>query len=173
MVQHNANSTVLLGSKKVEIKPEFMRMAINAALKGIKNGGGPFGACIVDFDGRVIACAANSVINTPSPTRHAEVNAIDLACRKLKTHVLDKYAIYTTTEPCLMCRGAIYWAQLPIVVYGTNQKDARTLGFDELNITDAQFLKLAKRKTAIVGDFLRNEAQCVFSEFKKISGKLY
>ena len=168
-----AYKTVRLGSRKILLQPKFMQMAIDAALKGIKKGGGPCGACIVDFDGNVVSCAANSVVSTPSPTRHAEVNAIDLACKKLKTHILGRHIIYTSTEPCLMCRGAIYWAKLPIVVYGTSQHDARKAGFDELNISDAQFLKLGKRKTVIVRDFMRKDARRIFAEFKKISGKMY
>jgi len=159
--------------KKVFLRPKFMQMAIDAALKGMEKGGGPFGACIVDFDGKAVSCASNSVIRTPSPTRHAEVCAIDLACKKLKTHILDRHIIYTTTEPCLMCRGAIYWARLPIVVYGANQEDARKAGFDELNLTDAQFIRLGKRKTVMVRGYMRKDALLTFAAFRKISGKLY
>jgi len=165
--------SVLVGGRKVAIRPEFMQMAIDTALKGIKKGRGPFGACITDLDGKLVSCAANSVILTPSPTRHAEVCAIDAACKKLKTHMLGRHIIYTTTEPCLMCRGAIYWAQIPVIVYGTNQNDARALGFDELNISDAQFLRIGKRKTAIIRGFMRKEAKGIFWKFRKISGKMY
>jgi len=159
--------------KKILLEEKFMRKAIDVALLGIKKGNGPFGAAIVDFKGNVISCTANSVVKSKNPTLHAEVNAIAAACKKLKTHILDKHIIYTTTEPCLMCRGAIYWAQIPIIVYGTNQKDARVLGFDEINISDAQYNRIGKRKMIIVKDFMRKEAKVIFSEFKKMQGKMY
>jgi guanine deaminase len=159
--------------EKIILEEKFMKMAIDAALVGMKKGSGPFGAAVVDFKGNLVSCAANSVVRSKNPTMHAEVNAIAAACKKLGTHVLDEHIIYTTCEPCLMCRGAIYWAQIPVIVYGANQKDAKILGFDEINISDAQFQRIGKRKMVIVKDFMRADAQEVFREFRKMQGKMY
>lgn len=165
--------SIRCNGRKILLDEKFMEKAISAALLGIRKGRGPFGAAIVDFDGKMISCATNSVVQTPSPTKHAEVNAIDQACRKLKTYVLDRHLIYSTTEPCLMCRGAIYWAHIPIIVYGTDQKDARVLGFDEINISDAQYRKIGKRKIIIVKHFMRKEALGIFRQFRKLKGQMY
>jgi len=150
-----------------------MEKAVACALKGIKRGGGPFGACVSDLEGKIIACASNSVLPDKNPTHHAEINAISAACKKLGTHALDEHILYTTTEPCLMCRGAAYWAKMPIIVYGTNQKDAKRLGFDELNLTDGQFLKIAARKQIIATEFMRKECLGIFAHFRRRRGKLY
>lgn len=150
-----------------------MAKAVACALEGMKKGGGPFGACITTIEGKIVACAANSVIPNHNPSQHAEVNAISAACRKLRTHVLDEHILYTTTEPCLMCRGAAYWAQIPVIVYGTNQTDARRAGFDELNLTDRQFLKIAARKQIILADFMRKECMETFKQFRRRNGRLY
>ncbi len=164
---------LIYNGEKISLERKFMRKAIDAALNGIRKGSGPFGAAIVDFEGNMISCTTNSVVKSRNPTLHAEVNAIATACKKLRTHVLDRHIIYTTTEPCLMCRGAIYWAQIPIIVYGTTQEDAKILGFDEINISDAQYKKIGKRKMVIVKDFMRDEAQRIFREFRKIQGQMY
>jgi tRNA(Arg) A34 adenosine deaminase TadA len=166
-------ATVRYKGEEIILDKKPMRKAIDAALIGIKKGSGPFGAAIVDFEGKVISCTANSVVKSRNPTLHAEVNAIIMACKKLRTHVLDRHIIYTTTEPCLMCRGAIYWAQIPVIVYGTNQKDVKILGFDEINISDAQFQRIGKRRMVIVKDFMRADAKKIFREFRKMQGKMY
>ena len=166
-------ATVAFEGRKIRLERKFMQKAIDAALEGIKKGSGPFGAAIVDFEGNLISVAVNSVVKSKNPTLHAEVNAIGAACKKLKTHVLDRHILYTTTEPCLMCRGAIYWAQIPIIVYGTDQKDARVLGFDEINISDSQYNRIGRRKMIIKKHFMRDEAKEIFRRFKKMQGQLY
>lgn len=160
-------------AQEIVLQRAAMSKAIACALAGLKKGGGPFGACISTLEGKIVACAANTVLPDGNPTRHAEVNAIAAACKKLKTHVLDGHVLYTTTEPCLMCRGAIYWAQIPVIVYGTGQKDARGLGFDEINITDAQMRKIARRKPVIITGFMREACREIFRQFRRMQGKLY
>ena len=58
--------------------------------------GGPFGALITSPDGKIISEAKNSVLSDCDPTAHAEVNAIRTACKKLKTHDLSNYILYTS-----------------------------------------------------------------------------
>ena len=100
--------------KKAETGDDFMRKAIAEARKNLlRPQGGPFGACIVK-DGRVLAAARNTVLKDDA-TSHAEVNAIRLASRKLGTFDLTGCEIYSTTEPCPMCFGAIHWARIGTV----------------------------------------------------------
>ena len=168
-----AKTLIPIKGSRVPLRRSAMTNAIRCALSGMQKGGGPFGATITTLGGKTVACASNSVIPDRNPTCHAEMNAIAAACKKLKTHVLDKCVLYTTTEPCLMCRGAAYWAQIPIIVYGTNQKDAKVLGFDEINISDKQFLKIGKRKPVMVPDFMREDCRELFTQFGRLRGKLY
>jgi len=173
----NKEMSVVITSKKIFLEPKYMLKAIETTkkeiLKKTKNKSGPFGACIVDLKGRIVACESNQVISKNDPTQHAEVRAISKACKKLKTICLDKCILYTTCEPCLMCRGAIYWAQIPVIVYGLTQKDARAIGFDEINITDKQFAHIAKRKVKIIKNYMRNECMELFEIYKKNKGIVY
>ncbi|NRD21737.1 nucleoside deaminase [Winogradskyella litoriviva] len=112
-------------------KEQFMKEAVNAALKGMNNNeGGPFG-CVVVKDGKIIGRGNNKVTSTNDPTAHAEVTAIRDACKNLDSFQLEGCEIYTSCEPCPMCLGAIYWARPDKVYYGSNQVDAAKIGFDD------------------------------------------
>jgi len=92
-------------------REDYLREAIRVAADSVENGGGPFGAVVVR-DGEVIVRAANRVTRNNDPTAHAEVEAIRKACRILGTFQLEGCEIYTSSEPCPMCLGAVYWARL-------------------------------------------------------------
>lgn len=110
---------------------QYMQLAIQEALKGIKRGhGGPFGAVIVK-DGKVIASCHNTVLKDHDSTCHAEINVLRKASRKLKRETLSDCEIYTTGQPCKMCLGAINWAKVKTVYYGNTYKDALNMGFDD------------------------------------------
>ena len=90
---------------------KFLKEAVKMAEKGMLEGkGGPFGAVIVQ-NGKIIARGCNQVTSSNDPTRHAEVDAIRKACKKLGTFELRDCIIYSSCEPCPMCLGAIYWAR--------------------------------------------------------------
>ena len=115
----------------IKNKEQFMKEAVNAALKGMNNNeGGPFG-CVVVKDGEIVGRGNNKVTSTNDPTAHAEVTAIRDACNNLNSFQLDGCEIYTSCEPCPMCLGAIYWARPDKVYYGSNQIDAANIGFDD------------------------------------------
>lgn len=95
---------------------------------------GPFMAAIYDEKGKFIAKAQNSVIPGCDCTNHAEMNAIRLAQKKLKTYDLSKYnlSIYVTAEPCIMCAGGIMWSGIKNVYFSVYSKDVEEItGFDE------------------------------------------
>src|SRR5580765_548133 len=118
----------------------FMARAIQLAIENVRSGqGGPFGAVIVK-DGNVIAEGANSVTAANDPTAHAEVVAIRQACQKLGLFELKNCDLYTSCEPCPMCMGAIYWARLARVYFGSLAVDASQAGFDDSFI----YLEIAK-----------------------------
>lgn len=116
---------------KVAAVPQYMRKAIDLALKNAGSvSGGPFGAVIVK-DGEIIAAASNSVTVDNDPTAHAEVNAIREACRRLGTFSLAGCQLYTSCEPCPMCLAAAYWARIDKIYYAADQHDAARAGFDD------------------------------------------
>mmetsp|Transcript_7404 Transcript_7404/g.8997 ORF Transcript_7404/g.8997 Transcript_7404/m.8997 type:complete len:182 (-) Transcript_7404:565-1110(-) len=116
----------------------FMDTAVKEAEEGVRRGeGGPFGAVIVDKNGKIVARAHNMVLQTNDPTAHAEVTCIRKACAKLGKFDLSDCKIYSTCEPCPMCFGAIHWAKLPVCIYGATAKDAADAGFDDAFIYNA------------------------------------
>ena len=108
---------------------EFMRLAIEEARDGIRNGhGGPFGSVIVK-NGVVVGRGHNRVLANNDPTCHGEVAAIRDACRNLDSFDLTGCEIYTTGEPCHMCLCACMWANISKIYYGCNIADNDSIGF--------------------------------------------
>ena len=141
-----------------------MNMAIEASMKSVENGGGPFGAVIVRGD-EVVAVASNSVTLKNDPTAHAEVEAIRVACTSLKTFSLAGCDIYTSCEPCPMCLSAIYWAGIDRIFYANRRTDARDIGFDDDYIYTQIPLDPAKR-TIPACEFMRDSALKVFKAWE-------
>jgi len=115
---------------------EFMKIAIEEALDGMKcNDGGPFGAVIVR-NGEIISSAHNEVVNTNDPTAHAEVTALRKASKILGRFDLSDCEIYSSCEPCPMCFAAIHWAKIKKLYYGSTRQDAANIDFDDQYIYD-------------------------------------
>jgi guanine deaminase len=139
----------------------FMLRAIREARRNLaRPDGGPFGACIVK-DGRVVAAARNTVLRDDA-TCHAEVNAIRRASKRLGTFDLSGCEIYSTTEPCPMCFGAIHWARIGTVFYGTGIRDAARAGFHELRVSNAQLKALGRSRIVLVPGVHRAECLELF-----------
>lgn len=150
---------------------KFMKMAIALSKKNIEKAmGGPFGAVLVR-NGKVIAKSTNKVIATNDPTAHAEIVAIRIASKKLKSFDLSDCVIYTSCEPCPMCLGAIYWSRISKIFYANTKYDAAEIGFDDKFIYDELDLPVEKRKLPVV-QLLRNEAIEAFKEWQKSGIKI-
>ncbi len=140
---------------------KFMRLAIQLSEENVTKAlGGPFGAVIVK-DGKLIAKSSNKVTTTLDPTAHAEVAAIRLACKKLKTFDLSGCVVYTSCEPCPMCLSAIYWAHIDKIYFANTKNDAHQIGFDDQFIYDELALPMNDRKL-VIQQILRDEAQGAF-----------
>ncbi|RYG16169.1 MAG: nucleoside deaminase [Chitinophagaceae bacterium] len=140
---------------------KFMNMAIDLSLENVAiNHGTPFGSVIV-LNGKIIAKSANRVHATNDPTAHAEVAAIRLACKKLKTFDLSGAVIYTSCEPCPMCLAAIYWSNISTVYYANTKEDAARANFDDQFIYD-EFAKPVEDRKIAFEQLLRDEAQGAF-----------
>lgn len=117
----------LMKQNRVE---DVLHMAIEQARTTMNQGlGGPFGAAVISPDGEILSIASNTVLGDHDPTAHAEINAIRLAGRKLKTHDLKGCVLVTTAYPCPMCCSAIIWANINEVVYGASAQEAADIGF--------------------------------------------
>lgn len=100
---------------------KFMRAAIREALKAVNEDEVPIGAVIV-MDKKIIARAHNKMEKTQLATAHAEILAINKACKKLKSWRLDGAEMYVTIEPCAMCAGAIANARIKHVYFGAYEE---------------------------------------------------
>lgn len=150
---------------------KYMQLAIKEACKNFKSlSGGPFGAIIVK-GAKVIAVACNRVLKN-DPTAHAEVQAIRKAAKKLKTYDLSGCVIYSTTEPCPMCFGAIHWARINTIIYGTTINDAKSIGFNELRLSNFRLKRLGKSKVKIIPRFMRAECKKLFSDWAKLGKQI-
>ncbi len=96
----------------------FMKMALSEAKTALAKGEIPIGAVVV-AGGRTIARAHNLTELLNDVTAHAEMQAITAAANQLGGKYLDQCTVYVTVEPCVMCAGALGWAQTGRVVFGT------------------------------------------------------
>lgn len=95
----------------------YMQMAIAEAHKALAAGEVPIG-CVIVADGQVVGRGHNLTETLSDVTAHAEIQAITAAANTLGGKYLSQCTLYVTVEPCIMCAGAIGWAQIKRVVYG-------------------------------------------------------
>jgi guanine deaminase len=149
----------------------FMARAIELSVANVRSrSGGPFGTVIVK-DGAVLAEAANQVTATNDPTAHAEVLAIRNACQKLGLFELKGCDLYTSCEPCPMCLGAIYWARVSRVYFGTIAADASKIGFDDSSIYHEIAQPHSQRKIPMI-QMMREEALAAFRAWEETPAKI-
>lgn len=151
---------------------KFMEIAKDNAIKGIRaNEGGPFGAIIVDGNGKIVGKGNNKVLLNNDPTAHAEIVAIRDACNNLNTYDLTGCILYTSCEPCPMCLSAIIWANIKKVYYGCTKDDAATIGFRDSMIYE--FIKGENNSLLNLEQMDRDECIKAFLEYKNNNGTIY
>jgi tRNA(Arg) A34 adenosine deaminase TadA len=96
---------------------QLLLQAIAVARAARAHGNHPFGALLVDRDGSVLVTAENTVVTESDATGHAETNLVRQATATYSADELARMTLYTSTEPCAMCAGAIYWSGIGTVVY--------------------------------------------------------
>lgn len=147
---------------------QAMQAAIKEAYSGITNGdGGPFGTVIVK-DGQIVGRGHNRVIKNQDPTCHGEIEAIHDACKNLKNFDLTGCTLYTTSEPCPMCLGAILWANINQVYQGCNIEDAEKIGFRDSKFYD--YLH-GKSKLLKIEEINRKDCQKLFEDYANSTNK--
>lgn len=149
----------------------FLRDAIDLAVENVKAGrGGPFAALVVQ-DGAVLSTGTNLVTTRNDPTAHAEITAIRAACKARSDFHLDGCTLISTCEPCPMCLGAIYWAQLDRVVFAATQADAADAGFDDRHIYK-EIDKPPSDRQIPMTQHLRDEAQRPFEAWAEFEDRV-
>ena len=134
----------------------YMREALKEAQKAFDKDEVPIGAIVV-CQNRIIARAHNLTEQLNDVTAHAEMQAITAAANFLGGKYLNECTMYITLEPCVMCAGAIAWAQLGKLVYAA---DDTKKGFNLLNNQ-----KLLHPRTAIIKGVLKDESSELIKNF--------
>ncbi len=136
---------------------QYMQMALREAQSAFDEGEVPVGAVVV-CQGRVIARAHNLTETLNDVTAHAEMQAITAASNSLGGKYLTDCTLYVTVEPCVMCAGAIAWAQVNRVVFGAT---------DEKRGYRRYAPEALHPKTAVEHGLLADEACALMKEFFK------
>lgn len=137
---------------------KFMREALRLAQRAKKKGEVPIGAVVV-LDGKIIGRGYNLRTRKQLATAHAEMRAIDRACRKLHSWRLPGAEIYVTLEPCPMCMGAILNARIDRVYFGAYEQKGRSLTNELANAN------LLNHRVEVTGGVLQEECAGVLTSF--------
>lgn len=136
---------------------QFMRKALQEARLAAEAGEIPVGAVVV-CKGRIISRAHNLTETLHDVTAHAEMQAITAAADLLGGKYLADCTLYVTVEPCVMCAGALGWAQVPRIVYGAA---------DEKRGYQTYAPRALHAKASVTGGVLEAECRQLMQEFFK------
>lgn len=142
---------------------KHLRRAIELARMARDHGNRPFGAVIADREGKVVAEAEADSITRRDCTGHAETNALRLATPKLPPNELAGCTMYASSEPCVMCAGAIFWANIRRVVYGVDSVTLRRYRGErrdqaDLRLSCREVFRASAHNIEVLGPQLEPEA---------------
>ena len=140
------------------MQEKFMREALRLAKKAKAAGEVPIGAVVVS-EGKVIGRGYNLRTKLQMATAHAEMRAIDRACKKCGSWRLPDAEIYVTLEPCPMCMGAILNARIERVYFGAYEQKGRSL---TLELASANLLN---HTVEVTGGVMEKECSEVLTSF--------
>ena len=138
----------------------YMRLALSLAHEAAEDGEAPVGCVVVDAAGLVVGRGRNRRELLKSATAHAELEAIDDACKTINDWRLSGCSLYVTLEPCPMCAGAIMMARINKLFYGA--RDALTGSCGSIvNL----FMEPYVHSTQITGGILAGECSALLTAF--------
>lgn len=135
-----------------------MKSALKCAQKALEEGEVPIGAVVV-LDGKVISRGHNRRTKKQIATAHAEIEAIEKACKKLKSWRIPECEIYVTLEPCPMCMGAMLNARIKKVYFGAYEAKGRSMT-KELSKSN-----LVNHTIEVEGGIMEEECSQILSSF--------
>ena len=180
MTQFTSKNESIISNEQLDFdKIVLAQKIINDLQNELQNyvniGHGPFLAAIYDDKGNLISKCANSVVNDACSNCHAEINTIKEAERKLGTYDLSRFnlSIYVTSEPCMMCLGAILWSGIKEVYYGVQSKDVEAItGYDE-GFKPNWFEEFAKRGISTYGNIEADLGKKVLKKYVRDGHVIY
>jgi len=140
----------------------YMSMALGLAQEAGADGETPVGCVVVDGSGNVIGRGRNRREKEKTATGHAELEAINEACKTTGDWRLDGCSLYVTLEPCPMCAGAIIMSRISKLVYGARDEQTGSCG-SVINL----FMEPYGHDTQITGGILADECSALMTLFFK------
>jgi tRNA(Arg) A34 adenosine deaminase TadA len=147
---------------------KHLRAAIDLARSARAHGNHPFGALIADAQGNTLLEAENSVVTERDCTGHAETNLMRLASRQFSPDQLATCTLYTSTEPCAMCAGAIHWGGIGRVIYALSEEQLYAIvgpSPEHLQLPCREVFARSQRPVEVLGPALEEEAASVHAGF--------
>lgn len=141
------------------MEQRFMKAALRLAEKAAAEGEVPVGAVVV-CDGTIVGRGRNRRESKKNALHHAEIEAIEKACKKLGGWRLHRCDLYVTLEPCPMCTGAIINARIANVYFGTEDRKAGSCG-SVINLFELPY----NHKPNLCGGVMREECAQVLKDF--------
>jgi tRNA(Arg) A34 adenosine deaminase TadA len=143
--------------------------AIEVARQAREHGNHPFGALLTDAEGADVLEAENTVVTDQDCTAHAETNLVRRASSRYDSEFLQRCTLYTSTEPCAMCAGAIYWSGVRHVVFALSQDELYRITGDPagaaLALSCRDVFARARDAVLVSGPHLEFEARAVHEGF--------
>ena len=146
----------------MDVREKFMKEALKEAKKAYEKGETPIGAVIVK-DGKIIARGHNKRETKKNALCHAEIIAINKACKKLGGWRLFQCDMYVTLEPCLMCAGAIVQSRIKNLYFGAYDKKGGAVG----SLIDIPALDGITQEVNTEGGILEDECSSILKDFFK------
>jgi tRNA(Arg) A34 adenosine deaminase TadA len=149
---------------------QLLRRAIELARLAREHGNHPFGALLVDAKGNVVLEAENTVRTDKDVTAHAETNLMRMATARFDRDFLGRCTLYTSTEPCAMCAGAIYWGNIRHVVFGLSQEQIYAISAGnpenmQLQLSSREVFARGDHPVEVSGPHLPKESAAVHDGF--------
>lgn len=127
-------------------------------------GNHPFGALFV-VKNRILSISENSVISDNDVTKHAELNLVSQITKELDAKSIDQGILYTSTEPCAMCAGAIFWAGISKIVYGCSAEVLGEIAGGTFVVPCRDLLKYGNRLINVIGPVLGDQGAEIHRRF--------
>ena len=142
----------------------YIQKSYQLAKSAQGRGNHPFGALLV-IDSKIVYTAKNTVVTDNDITRHAELNLVSKATQELDPETLGRSRLYTSTEPCAMCTGAIFWAGISKIVYGCSADTLGEIAGGVFVVPCRELLKYGKRQISVVGPVLEDQGAAIHRNF--------
>jgi len=151
-----------------DIDLRLLHRSIDVARRAREHGNHPFGVVLADEQGTVLLEAENTVVTDNDCTGHAELNLMRLASRQFSAEMLSRCTVYSSTEPCPMCAGSIFWGGVGRVVYALSEEGLYAMtgdSPDKLLLACRDVFARGGRPIEVLGPALEDEARKVHEGF--------